>query len=294
VSAVGLVVPTSVKLLAGIYAFGATLAITIAHLSIIRLRITKPEKRRPFKIPMGVAWGPAELPLPAIFAALVSGLAFLSVLAYHSTARWVGLGWMVFGLTFYVVYRKVFEGTTLTKRVSVTERALTKQVPEIEFSNILVPVFGTKFDDDIVATAGRLAAAEAGTPKGGHDSRLDVVYVIEIPLTLPLDAKLPKEREEQARRALMRAREVGEEYEDVEVVTEVIRARKVGAGILEAARRSNVEAIVIGGEPPTKIRGGGVLGGISAAKPAEIGAATEYVLKKAPCRVLLTAPPEPE
>ena len=35
-----------------------------------------------------------------------------------------------------------------------------------------------------------------------------------------------------------------------------------------------------------------MLGGIGAAKPAEIGAATEYVLKKAPCRVLLTAPPE--
>jgi APA family basic amino acid/polyamine antiporter len=290
--AIGLVVPTSVKLLAGIYAFGATLAITIAHLSIIRLRVTKPEKRRPFRIPVGVAWGPAELPLPAIFAALVSGLAFLSVLAYHSTARWVGLGWMAFGLTFYVVYRKVFEGTSLTKRVSVTERALTKQVPEIEFSNVLVPVFGTKFDDDIVATAGRLAAAEQDS-RGSGVSRMEVVYVIEVPLTLPLDAALPKEREEQARRALARAREVGEEYEDVEVVTDVVRARKVGAGILEAARRSNAEAIVIGGEAPTKIRGGGVLGGIGAAKPAEIGAATEYVLKKAPCRVLLTAPPEP-
>ena len=34
-----------------------------------------------------------------------------------------------------------------------------------------------------------------------------------------------------------------------------------------------------------------MIGGIGAAKPAEIGAATEYVLKKAPCRVLLTAPP---
>jgi APA family basic amino acid/polyamine antiporter len=293
--AIGLVVPTDVKLLAGIYAFGATLAITIAHLSIIRLRLGQPERRRPFRIPLGVPWGHAELPLPAILAALLSGLAFLSVLAYHSTARWVGLGWMAFGLTFYVVYRKVFEGTTLTKRVSVTERALTKQVPEIEFSNVLVPVFGTRFDDDIVATAGRLAAAEQvdGRRRRGV-SRMEIVYVIEVPLTLPLDAKLPKEREEQARRALQRAREVGEEYEDVEVSTEVIRARKVGAGILEAARRSNVEAIVIGGEPPTKIRGGAMIGGIGAAKPEEIGAATEYVLKKAPCRVLLTAPPEPE
>jgi APA family basic amino acid/polyamine antiporter len=292
VIAFGLVIPTNVKLLAGIYAFGATLAITIAHLSIIRLRFGKPDKVRPFKIPWNLRWRGADLPLPAIFAALVSGLAFLSVLAYHSTARWVGLGWMAFGLTFYVVYRKGFEGTTLTRRVSVSERALTKQVPEVEFRNILVPVFGTKFDDDIVGTAGRLAAAEEKRKAGDPDPRLDVVFVIEVPLSLPLDAKLPPDREEEAERALARAREVGEEYEDVEVTTEVIRARKVGAGIVEAARRLNAEAIVIGGEAPTKIRGGAMIGGIGAAKPAEIGAATEYVLKKAPCRVLLTAPPE--
>ncbi|HEX2709201.1 MAG TPA: universal stress protein, partial [Solirubrobacterales bacterium] len=293
--ALGLVIPTNVKLLAGIYAFGATLAITIAHLSIIRLRVKAPDKSRPFRIPLGIRWRGAELPLPAIVAAILSGLAFISVLAYHTTARWVGIGWMAFGLLFYVVYRKLFEGTTLTKRVSVPEHALTKQVPEVEFRNILVPVFGTKFDDDIVATAGRLAAAEQEESDGSDtDSRLDVVYVIEVPLTLPLDAKLPQEREDEAQRALSRAREVGEEYEDVDVTTEVIRARKVGAGILEAARRSGAEAIVIGGEPPTKIRGGAMIGGIGAAKPAEIGAATEYVLKKAPCRVLLTAPPEPE
>lgn len=292
VIAFGLVLPTNVKLLAGIYAFGATLAITIAHLSIIRLRIGAPDKRRPFKIPWNVRWGKAELPLPAILAALVSGLAFLSVLAFHSTARWVGLGWMAFGLTFYVVYRKVFEGTSLTRRVSVSERALTKQVPEVEFRNILVPVFGTRFDDDIVGTAGRLAAAEEKRKEGEPDPRLEVVFVIEVPLTLPLDAELPEEIEEEARRALARAREVGEEYEDVEVGTEVIRARKVGAGIVDVARRSGAEAIVIGGEAPTKIRGGAVFGGIGAAKPAEIGAATEYVLKNAPCRVLLTAPPE--
>jgi APA family basic amino acid/polyamine antiporter len=288
----GLVIPTNVKLLAGIYAFGATLAITIAHLSIIRLRVKAPDKKRPFRIPFGMRWGPAEVPIPALVAAVLSGLAFISVLAFHTTARWVGLGWLAFGLVFYVVYRKVFEGTTLTKRVSVTERALTKQVPEIEFRNILVPVFGTKLDDDIVATAGRLAAAEAESGDSDADAHLDVVYVIEVPLSLPLDAALPKEREAAAQRALARAREVGEEYEDVGVSTEVIRARKVGAGILEAARRGGAEAIVIGGEPPTKIRGGAKIGGVGGAKPAEIGAATEYVLKKAPCRVLLTAPPE--
>ena len=289
----GLVVPTDVKLLAGIYAFGAMLAMTIAHLSIVRLRITEPDLPRPYRVPWNVNWRGASLPLPALFAALVSGLAFLSVLAYHDTARWVGGGWMLFGLLFYVVYRKVFEGTTLTRRVSVTERALTKQVPEVSYRNILVPVFGTKLDDDIVATAGRLAAAQqAGSDDRAAQARLDLVHVIEVPLTLPLDAELPAEIGERAQRALERAKLVGDEYADVAVSTEVLRARNVGAGIVEAARRSAAEAIVIGGEPPTKIRGGATLGGIGASKPAEIGAATEYVLKKAPCRVLLTAPPE--
>jgi APA family basic amino acid/polyamine antiporter len=290
--AIGLVVPTDVKLLAGLYAFGAMLAITIAHLSILRLRATEPERLRPFRVPWNVSWRGARLPLPTLFAALLSALAFLSVLAFHDRARWVGGGWMLFGLLFYVVYRKLVEGTSLTRRVSVTERALTKQVPEISYRSLLVPVFGTELDDDIVATAGRLAAAEQEGGDGGAGSRLALVYVVEVPLAVPLEAGLPAEREAEARRALERARDVAEEYEDVAVSTEAIRARKVGAGIVEAARRSAAEAIVIGGEPPTKIRGGATLGGIGAAKPAEIGAATEYVLKKAPCQVLLTAPPE--
>ena len=291
--AIGLVAPTDVKLLAGLYAFGAMLAITIAHLSILRLRLTEPDRARPFRVPWNVSWRGASLPVPTLFAALLSTLAFLSVLAFHDRARWVGGGWMLFGLLFYVVYRKVFEGTTLTRRVSVTERALTKQVAEISYRSLLVPVFGTELDDDIVATAGRLAAAEQEDGDGEEDrAHLALVYVLEVPLAVSLDAELPPERQREAERALRRAREVAEEYEDVEVTTETIPARKVGAGIVEAARRGNAEAIVIGGEPPTKIRGGARLGGIGAARPAEIGAATEYVLKKAPCQVLLTAPPE--
>jgi APA family basic amino acid/polyamine antiporter len=291
--AIGLVAPTDVKLLAGIYAFGATLAITIAHLSILRLRMSEPDLVRPFRVPWNVAWRGANIPVPVVIAAVLTGLAFLSVLAYHDTARWVGAGWMAFGLLFYVLYRKVVEGTSLTRRVSVTERALTKQVREISYSNILVPVFGTELDDDIVSTAGRLAAASAEESDGhGDETRLEVIYVLEVPLTLPLDAELPAGREEEAQRVLERAREVGEEYENVQVESELLRARDVGAGIVAEARRRNVEAIVVGGEPPTKVRGGAVLGGISASRPPEIGAATQYVLKKAPCRVLLTAPPE--
>jgi APA family basic amino acid/polyamine antiporter len=156
-----------------------------------------------------------------------------------------------------------------------------------------VPVFGTELDDDIVATAGRLAAADEDTSDEVPGARLDIVYVVDVPMTLPLDANLPPERQEKARKALERAKEVGEEYHSVEVHTEIVPARSIGAGIVEMARRTGAEAIVMGAEPPTKVRGGAVLGGIGAARPDELGAATEYVLKKAPSRVLLTAPPGP-
>jgi APA family basic amino acid/polyamine antiporter len=78
----------------------------------------------------------------------------------------------------------------------------------------------------------------------------------------------------------------------VDVETDLVRARSVGAGIIDQARRRNVELIVMGGEPPTRMRGGPVLGGIGGSRPPEVGEVTEYVLRKAPCRVLLTAPPE--
>ncbi len=286
----GLVLPGDIKLLAGVYAFGALLAITIAHLSVIRLRVTDPGRERPYRIPLGVRVRGHELPVPTIFAAVVTALAWVSVIIFHGAALYVGGSWMAFGLVAYVVYRRLFEGTSLTKRVTVPEQALIKEVPDVEYGAILVPVFGTDLDDEIVGTAGRFAdAAEPDSPDGSGP-RLEVVYVIPIPLTVPLDAPPPRAEVEKAEMALERAREVGEEYESVDVSTEMLRARSVGAGIVEAARRSGVEAIVMGGEPPTRVRGGAILGGIGAARPPEIGEVTEYVLRKAPCRVLVTAP----
>jgi APA family basic amino acid/polyamine antiporter len=289
VIAFALAVPGDIRLLAGIYAFGATLAIAIAHLSIVRLRWTDPERERPFRIPLDLKVRGRALPLPALAGAVLMVLLWVAVLAFHEKSRWVGGGWMVFGLVAYVIYRRFVEGTSLTKRVSVPEEALRKEVREAEYGDILVPIFGTELDDDIVGTAGRLA--DAADQPDERRPRLEVIYVLEQPLTVPLDAPPPKERLEAAQAALQRAREVGEEYETVEVETELVPARSVGAGIVDAARRRNVEVIVMGGEPPTRMRGGAMLGGIGGTRPPEVGEVTEYVLKKAPCRVLLTAPP---
>ena len=288
--ALALAIPGDIRFLARVYAFGALLAVTIAQVSIVRLRVVEPDLERPYRVPWNVRIGSHELPLPAILGALISGLGWISVFLLHHTAVYVGGGWMLFGLVFYVIYRRYVEGTPLTRRVQVPEASLKKQPAEVEYSTILVPVFGTQLDDDIVSTAGRLADAEV--EEGERPPRLEVVYVAELPLTVPLDSPLPKDVLTGAEKALERAREVGDEYENVEVTTKVVRARSIGAGIIEEARQKDVEVIVMGGEPPTRIRGGAVLGGIGGARPDEIGEVTEYVLKRAPSRVLLTAPPE--
>jgi basic amino acid/polyamine antiporter, APA family len=290
VLALALAIPGDIRFLARVYAFGALLAVTIAQISIVRLRVVEPDLERPYRVPLDVRFGSHRLPLPAIAGALISGLAWISVFLLHHNAVYVGGGWMLFGLVFYVIYRRFVEGTSLTKRVAVPEASLKKQPAEVEYSSILVPVFGTKLDDDIVSTAGRLADAEV--QEGKEPPRLDVVYVAELPLTVPLDSPLPKSIREQGEQALERAREVGDEYENVEVTTKLIPARSMGSGIIEEARKDGAEVIVMGGEPPTRIRGGAILGGIGGARPEEIGEVTEYVLKRAPCRVLLTAPPE--
>jgi APA family basic amino acid/polyamine antiporter len=290
VISLGLAIPGDVRLLAEIYAFGATLAIAIAHLSIVRLRWTDPKRERPYRIPFNLRIGERLVPLPAVLGAVLMVLLWVAVMLFHDRARWVGGGWMVFGLVAYVIYRRFVEGTTLTKRVSVPEEALRKEVRPAQYENILVPVFGTKLDDDIVGTAGRLA--DAADEPGEEPARVEVIYVMELALTVPLDAPPPPDKLEAAKEALQRAKEVAEEYETVDVQTDLIPARSAGAAIVQEARKRGVEAIVMGGEPPSRVKGGAVLGGIGGSRPPEVGPVTEYVLKKAPCPVLLTAPPE--
>jgi len=284
------VLPADVRFLAGVYAFGATIAFTVAHIAIVRLRMIDPDRERPFRIPFNVQWRGHSIPIPAVAMAVLTALAWVSVLIFHEGARYIGGGWLLFGLGAYVFYRTVVEETSLTRRVTVPEEALYKDAVAVEYGDILVPIFGVDYDDDIVSTAGRLAAA-ANLP-GDRAPRLDLLYVVEVPLTIPLDAPPGSEEQELGDEALERAREIADEYDTVEWGTSMVRARSVGAGIIGEARKRDVELIVIGAQPPTRIRGGALLGGIGGARPPEIGSTIEYVLEKAPCRVLLTAPPE--
>jgi basic amino acid/polyamine antiporter, APA family len=139
-------------------------------------------------------------------------------------------------------------------------------------------------------TAGRLAGEEsADFGEGG--AVIEALWVFEVPMALPLDTRVSDGDLQRARRALARAKAVGEEYEGVEVATATVRARRAGEAIVHEAKRRGVEAIVLAAEEPTGIRGGLRLGGKQGLHDSFVGETTRYVLQKAPCRVILTAPP---
>lgn len=293
VLAAALVIPGDLDYLVGIYAFGALLGLTIAHLSIIVLRFREPDRRRPYRMPLSVRVRGAMLPVPAVIGAVLSSATWISVVVYHEGARYVGFGWLLGGLLLYVVYR-VTESKPLLKRVTVPEAALRAGAGErerAEYGSILVPIMGTALDDDIMQTAGRLAGEEHDDFEDDEGATIEAIWVFEVPMSLPIDARLPEEQVKRARAALKRAKAVGEEYEGVEVATATVRARRAGAAIVEEARRRGVEAIVLAAEEPTRIRGGALLGGRGGPADNFVGEVTKHVVAKAGCQVILTAPP---
>ncbi len=285
--AAALALPRDLNLLLGLYAFGALLGLTIAHASIVKLRISEPDRPRPYTTPMNIKIAGRSIPAPALLGIALSSAAWISVVITHPGARWVGLGWMVGGLLLYVAYRQG-SGKSLLKRVTVPKEALLGDHSGTHYGSILVPIFGTSLDDDIVQTAGRLAAEEGLDV--GEGPTIEAIWVFEIPMSLPIDARLPDGELDRARKALAHAKAVGEEYNGVEVATATVRARRAGQAIVDEARRRGVQAIVLAAEEPSKIRGGTRLGGLGGSENY-VGEATKTVISKAPCTVILTAPP---
>ncbi|WP_249009791.1 amino acid permease [Conexibacter sp. DBS9H8] len=290
-AAAALVIPQNLEFLIGIYAFGALVAFTVAHVSIIALRFREPNAERAYRVPWSVPFRGGSLPLPTVIGVLASVAGWLALMIFHGGARYVGTGWLLSGLALYVGYRKS-QGKPILRRVTIAEQALRRDTTaRTEFGSILVPVFGEAIDDDIIQTAGRLAGeTREDDPDGG--AVIEAIWVIEVPMSLPLEAPLPEPQVARARAALQRAKQVGEEYEGVQVATAIVRARRAGQGIVREAQRRGVELIVLAAEEPAPVRGGARLGGRRGPLDALVGDVSRYVIAKAPCRVILTAAPD--
>ena len=135
----------------------------------------------------------------------------------------------------------------------------------MEFHNILVPVIGTEADDEAIKLACRLAKRDKG--------KIWAVYVVTLKRTLPLDAEVEPEIK-QAEEILDHAESIAEE-QDYEIETDLLQAREAGPTIIDEAVERGVDLILIGIKYKTRF------GQFS------LGSVVPYVLKNAPCRVIL-------
>lgn len=135
----------------------------------------------------------------------------------------------------------------------------------VQFRKILVPVSGTEADDEAIKLACELAKKSKG--------KIWAVYVITVKRSLPLEAEITPEIQ-RAEEILDHVERVAEE-QDYEVDTDLLQSREVGPTIVDEAVEREVDLILLG--VTYKWRFG----------QFSLGSVVPYVLKNAPCRVIL-------
>jgi APA family basic amino acid/polyamine antiporter len=255
-----------VPFLASLFSFGVLLAFTAAQLAVIRLRITQPELRRPFRVPLGVRFRGTVVPLPSVLGVLCTLAIFVAAMATHAGARYGGPVWLVAGFTLYFFVRRERGAGLLEHVVSTDEQVL----PEATFSRILVPMKLGEIGEEMVATAVRLAE--------DRDATVEALFVIKVPLDQPLDAEL-SDLEEQAAESLAEARALGADH-GVDVSGRTVRARAIGDAIVDTAAEIGADLIVLGSSPRWR------------RQSRFFSPTVEYVLKKSAAEVLIVAFPQ--
>ena len=255
------IVPGQASFLGTIYAFGAMLSFTMAHLSVIALRIRRPDVERPWRGPGNIRIRGHELPVFAIFGGLGTGIAFVVVTVLDLRVLVSGLVWLSIGITLYVVYRRR-QGLSLTETHKVV---MPKPVVEheVEYQSVLVAFEDGAFAPGAVATAVQLAARRR---RGIH-----VLVLITVPPNSPIDADMP-EQEAKAQTVIDSARVRGGRR--VTGHWEKVRPGQGGRRVVEEARDIHARAIVMGLPPK---RAGASL----------FGKTIETVLADRPCRVII-------
>ncbi len=126
------------------------------------------------------------------------------------------------------------------------------------------------FSPDILS--GHMMALAAKLARG-EKSELLAVYVIEVPYTLPPDAEMPVE--ERAGLDALGAAETIASNTDVNLRTEIIKARSTKQAVLDLAKREKANLIILGSFREGKYTG------------APLGRTIEEIAADAKCDVLI-------
>lgn len=246
--------------LAALFSFGVLLAFTAAQLAVVRLRRTEPMLPRPFRAP--------AMPAIALVGAALTGTIWLLTVLTHEGAAVAGPAWLALGAAVFVLVRRS-QGEPLRGRVrpSVADIVPSR---EGDFARILVPVKLGPIGEEVFATALRLAEEQGAA--------ITALHVVAVPHDKPLDADLAVEQT-RAEASIADATRLAAEH-GVEVDGVVVPARSIGASVVEEARSRGVDLIVMGSSPRWR------------RQSRFFGPTVEYVLRRAPCEVMVMAYPQ--
>ncbi|GAC1324169.1 MAG: hypothetical protein NVSMB25_21380 [Thermoleophilaceae bacterium] len=262
VMAVLLLLPGQNDFLGNLYSFGAMLSFTIAHASVVILRVRDPDRERPYRAPWNVRIRGHSIPLTAVLGGLGTFATWVSLVILHKDARYVGFGWMVIGLGGYALYRRG-QGLSLTEQARIERSERPPDFKELAYRSALVPIFGTDVDAQVLRSAAKLV---------GEDATVEALYVLRVPAQLSLGAGM--EEEERLGREVLETARLRGRRAGLRIRTSLIRTRSPGAAIIEEAERRNSDVIYISTLHAPQ-------------SEHAFGPTASYLLQRRPCRIVV-------
>jgi APA family basic amino acid/polyamine antiporter len=275
-------IPGKETFLGNMYAFGAMLSFTTAHVSLIALRWrlgydrmrklpgdveVESEEENWYRAPFNLKLGRMHVPMFAVLGGLLTATAWVVVMALHRDVFIAGMAWLAVGLTTYVAYRRS-KGLSLTETHMIKLPAAAGVTP-VAYAGVIVAFEEGTYSDSAMATALKLAAHRR--------SDVRVVVTLEVPQHLAIDASLP-EAERKAGLVIETARQWASRGQRVRGQVEKVRPGEAGHRIVEIARHLSADAIVL---PMSPRRPAGKL----------LSKTLTVVLAKRPCRVIIDSTP---
>ena len=260
-----------VDALASVYSFGILIAFMLVFAAVVALRVREPSLPRAVRMGGSVRFGSSDIPVLALVGLAMSWALWVLTLGTHRAARILPPIWLLTGLVVFVVMRRL-QGKPLFQRF-VTTAPPPLEVIDVRFGTILVPLKQPgPIEEEMLAIACKLAQEQ--------NERVLGVNVLEVPLSLPLDAYVPG-AEECAWRledmAVMFSRDYG-----VKVDFLAIRSRAISGEVARIARDQDVGLILVGAVPHI---------GAHAGRAQVFSETIENLLRRAHCRVIVTSFP---
>jgi basic amino acid/polyamine antiporter, APA family len=274
--------PGQETFLGNMYAYGAMLSFTTAHVSLIGLRWRLAHNRMKqlpgdievpngeddwYRAPFNLKVRAMQVPLFAVLGGLLTATAWITVMVLHRDILIAGSAWMALGLSTYVIYRHS-QGLSLTKTHKI-ELPPAVGVSPVSYATVIVAFEEDTYSAAAMATALKLASHRRGDVR--------VLVTLEIPNHLDLNAALAR-AELDAQQIIETARQRAERGQRVRGTIVRVRPGEAGHRIVAEAIKARAEAIVMPmpqNRPPGKL----------------LNRTLEVVLGKRPCRVVIDSQP---